>query len=163
MKINIKKTFGFTLIEVIVAMALAAILGIALIAMVLQAQSIANSARLRNQATKYAEGLLETMRIYRAGVPWSTMASLPNSSFGYGTVTPTTISLLSPNSDCATTSNLIVGTNAVAVSGNSNFSQCLKITSVGPSGSIQVIANIYFSDRGLTKLVNSSTILSNLQ
>ena len=53
---------GATLIEAMVALAIAAVIGAAMIAIILQAQAVATSARLKNQATRYAEEVLEKIK-----------------------------------------------------------------------------------------------------
>lgn len=158
MKVNIKKTFGFTLIEVIVAMALSAILGIALIAMVLQAQAIANSARLRNQATKYAEQLIEQTRAFR-NQDWTNFYTKVPTSGGTNENCYKDTSFVSGNPKSTSCALNPTDSSSIAVT---IFSQSIGLMQVS-ANIVRVNAYIFYNDRGVAKTVTSSTILTNLQ
>lgn len=66
---------GITLIETVIAMAILTLIGGALAAIMLQASSANNAAKMRTQATELAQQNLENVRSYRSTYQWSGLSS----------------------------------------------------------------------------------------
>lgn len=141
---------GFTLVEVLVAIAVASILGAAIITLVLQSQAGNTSASLRNQGTNSTEEVMEKLVAFRNYCGWDRFTASGNGAYyspgpGYLNLNTGCVFTLFPSSpNCPNTSGTL----------------CFEMRN-GPDAITKLInVYYYYSDRGKTTSAKVSRYLS---
>lgn len=165
MKLKIKKN-GFSILEVVVAVALMAVMGVAILAISFQASASANSAKLSAQATKYAEEGLELARMVKNQNSWGEFYSRltlsdTNRQRCYENLVPVDLENIGGiTDDVAVNVNC---PNPVIIDG-SQMTRAVGLRRMPSSFStvqvIQVTSYVLYADRGRNYVVTDSTFLS---
>lgn len=153
-----------------VAAAMLVAMGTAIITGVLQAQGVASSAKMKNQATHYAQQLLEGTRAYAKSNLWDTFWGL--AAPGEACELPacyTSTNFSDPNSNVTCNANGYVCSevSGAGLISDAPFSQKVKLVqNLGINGNpnwVSVTAYVFYTDRGQQKTVQSTTYIANLQ
>ena len=145
-KVNyFKSSRGATLVESVVAIGLAAVVVTAIVGSVVTSLASSTSAKSRTTATRYAEEGIESARLTRDSLSWSSFFGLVNSSvyhvgsdFKLTTSTDTNISSLY--------------TRAISLANISN--------PPGSNDKVQVTVTVTWNDRGKTETVTLVSYLT---
>lgn len=151
---------GLTLLEVVIALAIISLMGAAVIALTVQSQSLANSAVLKNQATKHAEEQLEQFREYRDYCGWDALIAGKYSGVNLATTTCTPTDLVKSTINQA----LPCGRANSATLSPTLYSVCIETKDPDPGTPQlkQIISNIYYLDHSQAREVNISLFLADL-
>lgn len=139
-----KPNCGFSLIETMVSMALLALIGAAIISLVLTVLALNNSAKLRNQAIGLAGEGVEQLRSFFSANGYSTLESMSNNKcYSNGSLE----TLISPcPSDPAVTTLTPPNCLQGVITSNPLFYRSVWLISSG--GSVKVRSIVTWSDRG---------------
>lgn len=160
-----RNRLGMSMVEVVVAMGVLVLVGGALVALVLQAVAMSNSAKMRSIATRYAEEGMEIVRSIRGPqVDWVSFVDscTPSPVNGYYITTGTTFHCDSggilvscdtfiPVSDCGSLEDNV---------GYAKFKRIIRIVASGsPTDSVSVTVTVSWKDQGKDRNI---VLVSNL-
>ena len=143
---------GFTLIEVIIAVAISAMMGAAAISLVLQAQSINTSAALKGKAVRYSEEILEAIRGFRDNCHWDELPSPSGTLYSSVDISGCSMTVIAGASEPCT--------SLKATSFATNFKRCILISDPSMANTIKVTSYVFYTDKGVDSQVGSSMYLS---
>jgi len=156
---HLKFRSGLTLIEVAVAIGIAAVIGSVLMAVALQAQIVSNSSVLASQATQYDNQILENALAYKKATTWTNFVS-------YATGASYQSLNIGGTMDQNNGTGVVCSvTNRGSQISGTNFYQCFtltNLTAVGESGLVQIDAYIFYKDRGKDMTVKFVSYISEI-
>lgn len=143
-----------TLVETAIAVGLAAIFIAVSVTVVIQAQATANSAKLKNQSTIYAEQLKEKIISFKKKNSWVALYPTTSPAFYKDiNIQNGTLDAGSPAiTSCTAPAAADIDTNV--------FSQCFAINTTSSTRLIQVDVSVFYKDRGSVKTTKLSFYLS---
>lgn len=133
---------GTSIVEALVALAILAITGSAIVLLLVQISSVNNSAKIKNQATSYVDQAMEQVRGFNQNSGWVNLAARGGFCYTDGSLTTTT--------DCIYT----CGAGGAAIF-SSIYTRSVKIITNSPQ--VRVIATVCWQDKGIWYKTESNT------
>lgn len=133
---------GLSLVETVIALLILTFVSTAVVLLTVQILSLTNSAKMKNQATTYAEQVLEQVRDFEVTYGWGGLAAKgPNGC--YTDVVSWTAASGSCVTDCS-------NPNLVVSSSDTRFFRYVTITAPA-AGAIKVSAVVTWKDKGVCR------------
>ena len=144
------------MLEVVVAIAIAAILSITMLALVVKSNSLGTSAKMRDQAAKYGEQALELVRSYKYKPTnkWSDLYTKADEQCH----DPASVTL-------ATIGGFSTNCTVIPIAGQTTFSWGVHLEKYSGAPQQEIIATAYvkYEDHGTTQWVKVGTYIADVQ